>query len=290
MAARAAWKARTTKPLGWNTQAGPAAASSTLSAQNDRRAGSSSSMPSLTASRALMPKGTARSMATHQMAQASQARGSAWVKAETAIARSTSASSSPRQASATGAVRMRLPLPALASGCSEKYLLAAAAKSPAPIAEERARRVCSPMSTGRDRYQSRKRPATATSSSWPQAVSSAMQIAIWVSSVHSPGSQLPRPPPRITASPAGGVPNSYPAPSASPAAMPTRAPAQRSRSSFPARAVTALLCPTGGASTQYRHHSQDRRPASPTHTSLVPRMLAPLDIGGYERLELVPLL
>src|SRR3990170_815936 len=57
-----------------------------------------------------------------------------------------------------------------------------------------------------------------------------MAMAIDVSSVHSPGAQLNDPPPFITTvtSSSRGGPNSYPAPRASPDAMPRSVPAARS--------------------------------------------------------------
>lgn len=63
----------------------------------------------------------------------------------------------------------------------------------------------------------------------PVAATSAMATAIEVSSVHSPGAHLNGPPPimSIVAATFGYV-NSYPAPSASPAAVPSSTPAARS--------------------------------------------------------------
>ena len=50
IAARAAWKALTTKPLALNRDGGPTRASSMRSAQKDRRSAGSNSMPSRTPS------------------------------------------------------------------------------------------------------------------------------------------------------------------------------------------------------------------------------------------------
>jgi hypothetical protein len=64
------------------------------------------------------------------------------------------------------------------------------------------------MSAGPDRYQSRKRSPIASRSTLPRAVTSAMQTAIEVSSVHSPGAKSPSPPPIIAISPCGERSNS----------------------------------------------------------------------------------
>jgi hypothetical protein len=208
MAASAAWKPRTTKPFDTNREGGPASTSPRRASQYPRRPAGRSPIPSRTPLRASVSPRMARSMATHHSTQASPASGSACVSPEIAIAWLCSAPSSPRQASATGAVRMRLPLPALLLGCSAKWRAAAVATPVGLEARERTARVWMPTSAGPESYQSRKRLATAVGSSVPVADSSAMHNAIWVSSVHSPGSQPPRPPPIIAASPCGGEPNS----------------------------------------------------------------------------------
>ncbi len=174
--------------------------------KKERRSAGSSSMPSRMPS--LLPVLIARSIAMHQSAQASPASGSACVKPDTAIARSTRRSSSPRAARATGAVLMRLPLPALRSGCPLKCSAAREATSDGVADLDRTDLVWMPTSAGPDRYHSRNPAAIASRSGDPVAVSSAMQMAIWVSSVHSPGAQRPSPPPFISASPVGGAPNS----------------------------------------------------------------------------------
>ena len=78
---------------------------------------------------------------------------------------------------------------------------------------------------------------------------SARQRAIEVSSVHSPGANGPRPPPIIStgASAAIGPSNSYPAPSASPAAVAISTPTDRSRCVAFSFIVQFPLCcrPTG---------------------------------------------
>ena len=87
------------------------------------------------------------------------------------IVSSTMASSSPRAASATGAVRMRDPLPALPFGWSLKYVAADVTTSPAVFARDSTPEVWMPTSAGPERYQSRKRPATAVGSRLPVAAS-----------------------------------------------------------------------------------------------------------------------
>jgi hypothetical protein len=52
-----------------------------------------------------------------------------------------------------------------------------------------------PTSLGSPRIQSRNLSPTWPMPTWPVAVTSAMQSALWVSSVHSAGSQGPRRPP-----------------------------------------------------------------------------------------------
>ncbi|MEK8226515.1 hypothetical protein NKG05_11165 [Oerskovia sp. M15] len=84
--------------------------------------------------------------------------------------------------------------------------------------------------------QSSKADATSSSRSSavrprPRAATRATHTDIWVSSLHSPGSYGPSPPPRNTAtsSALGGIANSYGTPRASPHACATRTPAARSR-------------------------------------------------------------
>lgn len=124
--------------------------------QKTRRSGYSrarpSSMPSSPSSR------TARSIAMHHSAHASPATGSPWVSAETATAWSTMARSSPRWASATGAVRIRLPLPAAPRGWASKRRAAAAASAPAfPSAAPSTLLVWTPTSLGPEAIHARNR-------------------------------------------------------------------------------------------------------------------------------------
>ncbi len=135
-------------------------------------------------------------MAAHHSTQASPASGSPWVSAETPSAASLSAASSPRCASATGAVRMRLPLPAAPLGLRRKCSLASAVSSPALPARERTALVWMPTSVGPPRNHARKASPIRSRAVDPSAVTCAMHTAIWVSSVHWPGFQ-PKPPPPI---------------------------------------------------------------------------------------------
>ncbi|HVC14523.1 MAG TPA: hypothetical protein VND62_06660 [Acidimicrobiales bacterium] len=84
-----------------------------VSSQNWRRSDGTIANPSQMPSR--RPSCTARSMAIDHSTQASAARSWGWVSELMARAAAAVASSSPRWASSTGPVLMRLPLPA-ASG------------------------------------------------------------------------------------------------------------------------------------------------------------------------------
>ncbi len=106
----AAWSAVTTKPLSRSSSTGTRSAASITSAQYAWRSRGRRGMPARGPSR--VPLRTARSMAAHHSTHASPASGWGWVSDETARAAVASASSSPRWTSATGPVRMRLPLPA----------------------------------------------------------------------------------------------------------------------------------------------------------------------------------
>ena len=102
-------RAVTTQPLRRNRSGGPCSASSMQASQYSRSGPSRCASPprrSRTCSR------TARSMADDHRTHAWAVRGSEWVRSLTAVAARTIAPVSPRWARATGAVRMREPLPA----------------------------------------------------------------------------------------------------------------------------------------------------------------------------------
>ena len=114
-------------------------------------------------------------------------------------------------------VRMRAPLPALRgldAACSRAAVVSRMPAGPvARAAACRTARVWVPTSEAPPVSQPSKAAATASSAvgevrSAPVAATRAMQMDIWVSSLHSPGARSPRPPPIISGSPAGGVANS----------------------------------------------------------------------------------
>ena len=227
-------------------------ASSIRSPQYAAASASSCSSPARTSR---SPRSTARRIAWHHSTHASPARGSVCVRALTARAASVSPSGSSRNGRATAAVRMSDPLPAVRPVRS--WSRAAADASSAPVGSlptaPSTDRVWMPMSGGCDPAHSAKRAATASSPSalrrsTPLAATSRTHHVIDVSSVHSPGSKSPSPPPIIRgpSGPTVAQPNSYPAPSASPAAEPRTAPHARSICAVvsfmlipPARAVAA---------------------------------------------------
>jgi hypothetical protein len=111
-------QAVTVNPFGEKVRGGRCSASVSASDQKARRDSGSRGSPSWTPSR--RRSRTARSIAMHHSTQLSPASGSAWVSSATALAASAIASSSPRWASATAAVRISAPLPAAPFGWSAK--------------------------------------------------------------------------------------------------------------------------------------------------------------------------
>ncbi len=213
MADHAACSADTTHPLLAKNDGGAASAASSRCAQSSCRAGSRWRSPMRASS---SPVSTAWRMAAHQMMQASPASGSQWVSWLIAVAACTIASSSSMWARATGAVRISEPLPPLrpvrACSACDWVRARSAVIAPSRVAARRTEEVWSPMSlVFLDHCSQRVTIASCADSSRrsaPVAATSAMAIAIAVSSVHSPTSQ-PRPPTIATSlsSPRGG-PNS----------------------------------------------------------------------------------
>jgi hypothetical protein len=139
---------------------------------------------------------SAASMARHQSTHESPASGSGWVSSAIDRAAVAIAEASPGRASATGAVRMSAPLPAVRPDRSWSARAAArsrvAGEPDRSSASRSTRAVWMPTSAGRPAYQSSNRSATASRpASVVRSASSAAwatQIASCVSSLHSPGS------------------------------------------------------------------------------------------------------
>ena len=241
IAATAAWSAVTVKPLGVNVFGSAVVASSSHCDHRDLRSEGNRSRPVDTSTR---PVSTAVRMASDHSTHESPASGSAWVSSATARVAIASRSRSWRCASATGAVRMSAPLPADRGCVCAKRAASSRMRDPTRSwleADPRrtalsTARVCTPTSGGLPSNQLRKFVAMASIASSevrsaPLAATSAIAMAIDVSSLHSPGAKSPSPPPSIiglSSEPRLLLSNSYGTPSASPAAVPRRTPAARS--------------------------------------------------------------
>jgi hypothetical protein len=237
------------------------------------------------------PPSSATRTSSWKTAQPSPAAGSPWVSAEMRRAASAVAPRPSRaNRMAAGVVRISEPLPAarpVRRKCS-----AAAVSQGRP--EPRTARVWSPMSGGPASAQRRKRPNRSASSSPPRSTRDvATSSAICVSSVNSPGSRPSAPPPHISvcAPRAGagkraencpGGPNSKGAPSASPTAEPTSAPAARCERCM--RGVTRASCtrpdpwrscPGSGAPAHALRHRARESPGSVLQTTGVPAPVPP---------------
>ena len=210
MADQAAWSAPIAQPLVVKDDGSRVSASASTARQSvpEEASVSSTAKPSQSSSSGSSPVSTAWRIISDQRAAASPARSWWWVSSLTASAASTSACAASRWASATGAVRMREPLPALLPVCSWRAsaadaIAAAPASRPAAL---RTRAVWTPTSGGLPAYQAAKFAATPSRASTvrrsaPVAATVAMAIACAVSSVHSPGAKFPRPPPIMAGHP-----------------------------------------------------------------------------------------
>ncbi len=135
------------------------------------------------------------SMASDHSTHASTLSGCGWVSAATSAASPATASRSPSAARATGPVRISAPLPAASGGA--RWNVSAASRRRRAVARGVAEHGAGLVADvawpavepahhlGADLPRRRRRPAASTAST---------ASAIWVSSVHSPGSQ-PKPPP-----------------------------------------------------------------------------------------------
>ena len=156
-----------------------------------KRSATSSSTMESPDRRSRVPVKTAWRTASVHSTQASVQRGSGCVSADTARAASAAASASSRVANATTAVRMRLPFAADERGCEAVNDRALRARSSGPSAPASTDAVWFPMSSGPSSNHSRNFSPIASRAlgvwrSAPSAATSAMAIAISVSSVHSP--------------------------------------------------------------------------------------------------------
>ena len=136
--------------------------------------------------------------------------GCGWVSAATSVASWATASRSPRAARATGPVRISAPLPAASGRRRWNDVAASAGDEPCRWASPSTARVCPPTSRGPLAYQRTISAPISSASVRPVASTVSTASAIWVSSVHSPGSQ-PKPPPPSSSHGAfgSGATNSY---------------------------------------------------------------------------------